>query len=91
MLKDIEAGEPAAKELWLKTRQWSLDEFESIFNWLDVKFDEYFFESEVSDEGKEIVKQAHNDGILVESEGAIGADLSDYKMPFFIQALACYD
>ena len=84
MLKDIEAGEPAAKELWLKTRQWSLDEFESIFNWLDVKFDEYFFESEVSDEGKEIVKQAHKDGILVESEGAIGADLSDYKMPFFI-------
>ena len=52
-----DARDPAVRELWLKTRQWSLDELYDIFNILDIKMDVWFFESEVDEPAKAIVEE----------------------------------
>jgi arginyl-tRNA synthetase len=55
--------DPAVRELWLKTRQWSLDELIDIFDMLDIKMDVWFFESEVDEPAKEIVEELIARGI----------------------------
>ena len=84
ILQDLEAKEPEITQLWEKTKEWSMQAFYEIYNWLDARFDHYFFESEVGDEGKEIVKDLYEKGVLIESEGTIGMDLSFKKLPFFM-------
>jgi arginyl-tRNA synthetase len=49
-------------------RKVSLDYFETIYQLVDTQFDEYFFESEASAAGKELV--LNNPDIFVESDGA---------------------
>lgn len=83
-LKRLEAREPDVFELWEKTKQWSMDEFHQIYNWLGCRFDHYYFESDVGDTGKQIVLDFYDRGVFVKSEGAIGADLSDQGLPFFL-------
>lgn len=84
VLKRLEEGEPEITALWQQTRQWSLDEFQEIYAWLDATFDHFFYESEVGEEGKQIVLKARDAGLLIESEGTIGADLSRFNLPFFM-------
>lgn len=51
-------------------RKWSLDYFEAIYKKLGTKFDDYIFESEVADIGKQtVVKNIPN--VFTESEGAV--------------------
>ncbi len=83
-LEQLEARDPELEALWLKTKQWSMDEFHRIYDWLDVRFDHYFFESEVGDRGKNICLDYYQRGVLVKSEGAIGADLSAFNLPFLL-------
>ena len=45
------------KEKYTKGRLWCLEYFEKIYSVLGTKFDNYFFESEVSEMGLEIVKK----------------------------------
>lgn len=49
----------------------SLEYFDSIYKKLGTKFDEFFFESEVADDGIKIVKEFLKKGIFEESEGAV--------------------
>lgn len=56
--------------LWQKTRGWSLDYFESIYQTLGTKFDGYFFESEVEKRGEELVRD-NIDKIFERDQGAI--------------------
>lgn len=84
VLKRLEAQESPIHELWQETRQWSLDDFEAIYQWLEARFDHVFYESDVGDAGKKIVHEYHDKGVLVKSEGAIGAELSRFKLPFFL-------
>jgi arginyl-tRNA synthetase len=55
--------DPVVRELWLKTRQWSLDELIDIFDMLDIKMDMWFFESEVDEPAKQIVEELIQKGI----------------------------
>ncbi len=55
--------DPAVRELWLKTRQWSLDELNDIFQMLDIRMDVWFFESDVDEPAKEIVDELIQKGI----------------------------
>lgn len=82
LLQKLEAGDPELKELWLKTKQWSLDEYHEIYRWLDCRFERDFFESEFGESSKELVREYFEKGIFVESDGAIGADLSEYGLGF---------
>ena len=40
-----DAGDKYVRDLWLETREWSLEEFRDILAMLDVKMDVWFFES----------------------------------------------
>ncbi len=75
--------------LWKRTRQWSLDDFHRIYSELGVSFDLWFFESEVEDEGKEIVDEIIAKGIstdlrpsgpvLVEIDKRLGISKPKYR------------
>jgi len=82
--RQIESKTGEVYEFWLKTRQWSLDEFEEIYRWLDVKFDVAFYESEVSEAAQGIVDEYVAKGIFIQDDGAIGVDLKPYKLGFSI-------
>ncbi len=84
ILKALEAKEDSLTQLWEKTKKWSMDDLYEIYDWLGAQFDHYFFESEIGDRGKEIVKDFYKKGVLVKSEGALGADLSSYNLPFLL-------
>lgn len=64
-----EKQEPAIVKLWEETRAWSLSDFERIFNEVGARFDVWFFESQVEDEGKEIVRELLDKGIAEISQG----------------------
>jgi len=55
--------DPEIVALWEKSRKWSIEGFEQIYQTLDVRFDHYFFESEVEDSGKELVEDLIKRGI----------------------------
>jgi len=42
-------------DLWETTRQWSMEGFNELYELLGVKFDHFYYESDVEDSGKEIV------------------------------------
>ena len=63
MLRKWEADDPYVHEMWLLTREWSLEEFREILRILDVKMDVWFYESEANKLGKEIVDELIAKGI----------------------------
>ena len=84
ILQKLEDADPELDTTWQETRQWSLDDFDEIYEWLAVRFDHVFYESEVDDEGKEMVLQGERDGVFLLSDGAIGIDLEDEQLGFFL-------
>jgi arginyl-tRNA synthetase len=85
ILRGIERRDPEYYELWLRTRQWSLDEFEEIYAWTGVEFDRVFYESEVDEPGLKLVDEFLQKGVFVESQGAVGIENPEIKhMPFFM-------
>lgn len=71
MLREWDSGDPAVIELWRETRQWSLEELETIFELLDIHMDVWFFESDVDKPSKAIVDELLERGIA-EDERAKG-------------------
>ena len=55
--------DPEIISLWKKTRQWSLNAFDQIYNLLCIHFDRLYFESEVEEEGKRLVGKLIEEGI----------------------------
>ncbi|MFM1847253.1 MAG: hypothetical protein RL417_727 [Pseudomonadota bacterium] len=84
ILQGLEKPDPEIHALWKETKQWSMDEYHAVYRWLNCRFDHYFFESEFGEAGKEIARDFHKRGILVQSEGAVGADLSKFGLGFCI-------
>jgi arginyl-tRNA synthetase len=50
-------------------KKWSLEYFEELYARLGTKFDEYFFESEIANEGRDLVLKYKD--VFTESDGAI--------------------
>lgn len=85
ILHGIETRDPSYRELWERTRRWSLDEFDEIYAWSGVHFDRVFYESEVDEPGLALVDEFLAKGVFVESQGAIGIHNPEIKhMPFFM-------
>lgn len=82
--RGIESQKGDVYDLWLTTRQWSLDDFQAIYDWLDVSFDILFYESEVSTAAQRIVDEYLAKGVFVLDQGAVGVDLKAYKLGFSI-------
>ncbi len=64
-----ERKDPEFVALWQKTRDWSMADLYRIFEEFGATFDHYFWESEVEDPGREIVKELLERGIAEVSDG----------------------
>jgi arginyl-tRNA synthetase len=84
VLQKLESQDPEMKEFWTKTRQWSIDELKEVFTWLNCSFDHFFYESEYGESSKEIVREFQKKGVFIESQGAVGADLSKDGLGFCV-------
>jgi arginyl-tRNA synthetase len=73
MLRKWDAGDPYVRQLWLETRQWSLDEFNAILDMMDIEIDVWFFESEVDEPAKTIVNELIELGIAEDERPEGGA------------------
>ncbi len=80
IMKKIESRKGEEYNLWKKTRKWSIEQFDKIYKELDVEFVKKYYESELIDEGLEIVQDLINKNILKKSEGAVIADLEEYGL-----------
>ena len=69
--KMIYAKDAEVYSLYQRTRKWSLDYFEAIYQRIGSHFDRYYFEGEVYESGKKIVLDGLKKRIFQESEGAI--------------------
>lgn len=82
ILRQLQNKSGSAYNLWEETREWSLEQLRAIYSWLGVHFDVWFFESECDQPSRELVKQKFAEGFFVQDQGAIGIDLSSYKLGF---------
>ncbi len=69
--KQVYEHAPEIMNSYTRAREASLARFETIYAKLGTKFDQYFFESETWEIGKELVKEGVTKGIFEESDGAI--------------------
>ena len=65
-----DAGDPEVRELWLRTRQWSLDELRDVLSLLSISMDVFFYESETDDPAKAIVQDLIERGIAEDERPA---------------------
>lgn len=82
--KKLEEGDAKLTKLWKETREWSIEEFMRIYDELGVKFDVFFYESEVEKKGKKIAEELLKKGIMKRSEGAVIVDLKKYGLDVFL-------
>jgi arginyl-tRNA synthetase len=82
--KRFDDGEADLVALWKKTKQWSLDEFDHIYQDLDVSFDTFFYESIEEQAGKKILPELLERGIVEKSDGAIIANLEAYNLGILV-------
>lgn len=66
-------------EIWQKTKKWSLDYLEGIYQKFGIKYDGYFFESDAAPIGEQIVRD-NIDKVFVRDHGAIIFDGEKYGL-----------
>lgn len=73
-----EEGDPAVRALWEKMNGWVYEAYEDTFRKLGVKFDHYFYESQVYQRGRETVEEGLAKGLFYTTEdGAVEVDLTE--------------
>ncbi len=61
--------DPEFVQLWEQTKEWSMQEFLRIYDELGIEFDVWFYESEVEEEGRQMVKELLEREIAEMSQG----------------------
>ncbi len=82
ILKELHAQSGPYYELWKETRQWSVELMQEVYNWANVSFDSWYWESDVDASSVDLVKKYYEKGLFIKDDGAIGIDLSDEKLGF---------
>lgn len=82
ILKQLENQSGEYYDLWKETREWSIELMNQVYNWAGISFDRWYWESEVDAPSVAYVKKLFAEGKLVQSEGAIGYDLTDENLGF---------
>lgn len=80
LMKKIESKAGEEYDLWQKTRIWTIEQFDKVYQEMDIKFDKIFYESEYIDQGRALVEKLEEKGILIQSEGALIADLNAFNL-----------
>lgn len=65
--------DPVVVDLWRETRQWSLDGFNQIYEMLGIRFDKYYFNSQMEEPGKMEVDQLIAKGLALDERSKGGA------------------
>ncbi len=82
ILSELHGEKGEYYDLWKETRQWSVEQMEDVYNWARVKFDRWFWESEVDAPSVKIINEYFEKGLFVKDDGAVGIDLSEEKLGF---------
>lgn len=82
ILKQLEQKQGEFFELWKVTREWSIELMNEVYAWADVKFDVWYWESEVDSASVKLAREYQAKGLFKEDQGAVGADLSEYNLGF---------
>ncbi len=79
LYKRWDQGDPEIVKLWEETREWSLQGFYQIYETLNIKFDVYYFNSQMEKPGKEIVQELIDKHIATDErpEGAVIVKIDD--------------
>ena len=85
-----ENKDPEVIDLWEKTRQWSLDGFTRMYDLLGIRFDRYYYQSEVEAPGRAIVTELISRGlaiderpdgpVIVRIDDLLGLDKEKYRV-----------
>ncbi len=67
----FEKSDPEINRIYEQGRKWSLEYFDTIYKRLGTSFQQFFFESEVADDGVKVVREFLKKGVFTDSEGAI--------------------
>ena len=86
--QEWERKDPEFMGLWERTRAWSIEEFDTIYRQLGIRFDVAFYESDVQEAGRAIVEDLLQRGIAEISEGLpvvkideqLGLDKEKYRV-----------
>jgi arginyl-tRNA synthetase len=70
LYRQWDAGDPAVRALWQRTRQWSLDELHAILADLDIHIDVWFWESEEDGPSKAVVDELITRGLAEDQRPA---------------------
>ncbi len=81
LLRRWEEGDEEVRRAWRKLNQWVYEGWQQTYNLYGSQFDKWYYESELYDKGREIIKQAAERGIVEKrSDGAYVIDLSAYGL-----------
>ncbi|HEY8391903.1 MAG TPA: arginine--tRNA ligase [Capillibacterium sp.] len=79
--RKIETGDEEALSLWQWFKEISLEEFQRVYDILDITFQSWAGESFYNDKIGAVVEELKAKGLLTESEGAAIVNLEAYGMP----------
>ncbi|MFO8035824.1 MAG: arginine--tRNA ligase [Anaerolineales bacterium] len=82
--------DPEVVELWKKTREWSIEGFEDMYQILDIEFDRYYANSMVEEPGKKMVQELikkgiaedlrPEDAVIVRIDDLLGLEKEKYRV-----------
>ena len=78
------SGDKRITEMWKKTRQWCLDDFEKFYREFGIRYDEFYFESQTEKVGKKVALELLKKGIAKKDQGAVIMDLKDDDLGVFV-------
>ncbi len=82
MLLDWERKDKNVRALWKKSRDWALEGFKETYKTFGSEFDKIYFESDLYDKAKPLIKKGLKTGVFVKDDkNRIIADLEKYKIP----------
>ena len=84
MTTKLYAGDKELNKKWKETRKWCLDEYEDFYKDFGVKFDKFYFESEVEKPGIQLAHDLVKKKIAKEDEGALIIDFKDDVLGVFV-------
>ena len=84
ILGQLEAKSGPFYKLWTSSKDLCLQDFDKIYQWLQVSFDHVYFESDMTDSAHRMVDYYTQKGIFYRSEGALGRDFSDQDLGFMM-------
>lgn len=82
ILKQLEQKSGEFYDLWKTTREWSIELMNEVYKWAGVKFDVWYWESEVDSDSVKLAREYYEKGLFIEDKGCIGVDLAPYKLGF---------